>query len=261
MSSSEGMLKAILAKYYYFADQVRRELLTSIVRHFFRYSQVLTYHRVTSHRLDGDPMSVSLNDFRNHIQYLREGGYNIISMDELSNKLRTCSLSSRDVVITFDDGYEDNYIELLPLIQELSVPVTLFTNTAYFNKIAFFEWNQNLDQKARFISQESLQKISSASLVTIGGHAHSHKALKKSIDNSYEVLENLRLLKLLDIKPAYFAYPYGRKLDVCKSAIKLVSKHYRLAFSNMPGVICRFSNMYFLPRYNITNSNFYKIFK
>ena len=68
---------------------------------------VLTYHHIGS---GNDWLYVSEADFEQQLVYLRERGYTTISVAELAEGLsgRT-KLPDRPIVLTFDDGYDDNY--------------------------------------------------------------------------------------------------------------------------------------------------------
>jgi peptidoglycan/xylan/chitin deacetylase (PgdA/CDA1 family) len=91
---------------------------------------ILMYHSVMP---DPDQHVDSLNgiihsqsSFRQQMELLARE-YHPISLDELTTQLRTGgSLHRRSVVITFDDGYSDNYEVAMPILNELGVPATFY---------------------------------------------------------------------------------------------------------------------------------------
>jgi len=92
-----------------------------------RNVQILTYHRVNDfellHQLG---LAVSVSNFENQIKYLSRK-YNIISLKKavelLSSKQK---IPKNAMVITFDDGYRDNFTEAFPILKRYEVPFTLF---------------------------------------------------------------------------------------------------------------------------------------
>ena len=83
----------------------------------------LIYHRVGDIGIDSRKLSIDKILFTNQIRYLRDN-YKIIRADEEWNDNESTS-----IVITFDDGYYDFYYEVLPIIEKLKVPVTIFIST------------------------------------------------------------------------------------------------------------------------------------
>lgn len=84
---------------------------------------VLLYHRVTL--LESDPYSLSVapDNFRAQMEYLRDN-FPVIRFEADWSNIREPS-----VVVTFDDGYADNVLEALPILEKVGVPATLFVAT------------------------------------------------------------------------------------------------------------------------------------
>ncbi|MDP4120623.1 MAG: polysaccharide deacetylase family protein [Bacillota bacterium] len=95
-----------------------------IYNHFDTPVLVLAYHRVANLENDIFKNAVTPQTFFNQMKYLRDN-YNILRFeDDWANK------EKKSIVITFDDGYEDNYTEMLPIIEKLQIPVVVFVSTA-----------------------------------------------------------------------------------------------------------------------------------
>ena len=60
------------------------------------------------------------------ILFIRGNGYDIISLDEMWNRLRTGQSTRRFVVITFDDGYKDNLTYAYPILKKHRVPFAIY---------------------------------------------------------------------------------------------------------------------------------------
>jgi peptidoglycan/xylan/chitin deacetylase (PgdA/CDA1 family) len=93
---------------------------------------ILNYHQATG------------GDLRRHLLYLRKH-YRLLHLEEALDALygpRQSPQADRRIplVLTFDDGYQDNYTHALALARELQVPMTLFLIPGYLDSGAPFWW-------------------------------------------------------------------------------------------------------------------------
>lgn len=86
---------------------------------------ILLYHRVAN--LDSDPqlLAVSPSNFRGHLRVIRRD-FNPISLTDLVDAHDRGNLPANSIVITFDDGYADNFEIAAPLLAEFNIPATIF---------------------------------------------------------------------------------------------------------------------------------------
>ena len=84
---------------------------------------ILCYHRVTAKASDINSIAVSPDNFRAQIEYLKKH-FQIVRFEENWELV-----GKPAVVITFDDGYADNLIEALPILEKAGVPATFFVST------------------------------------------------------------------------------------------------------------------------------------
>jgi peptidoglycan/xylan/chitin deacetylase (PgdA/CDA1 family) len=82
------------------------------------------------------------------------------------------------LVVTFDDGYRDNYTHLFPLVCELEVPVTIFLIPGYLDSGAPFWWLEG----ARLVRHSPLQEVTLAGQTYRLGDAAERRALAQAID-------------------------------------------------------------------------------
>lgn len=120
-------------KYVYKAPRIIRN-------HLYPKTIILLYHRVISLEKDPQELAVSHKNFRAHLQYLKEN-YSIISLDQLINSLKKGKVPQKSVVITFDDGYVDNYLYAKTILEELGVPATFFVSTENIGTNNEFWWD------------------------------------------------------------------------------------------------------------------------
>lgn len=113
------------------------------VRHRGRVT-ILTYHRIvsteTARSKDIQPgMYVRGQSFETHITYLRKR-FHIISLDELLDLWQTNRLKSHRsyCVITFDDGWKDNYQFAFPVLVKYRIPATIFLATDFIGTARWF---------------------------------------------------------------------------------------------------------------------------
>ena len=97
---------------------------------------VLIYHRVSLLPADPQMLAVTPENFRAHLRYLKRN-YNIVRFED-----DWSDVEKPAVVITFDDGYADNAIEALPIIEEMGVPVTFFITTGTVGTRQEFWWDE-----------------------------------------------------------------------------------------------------------------------
>jgi peptidoglycan/xylan/chitin deacetylase (PgdA/CDA1 family) len=117
---------------------------------------VLTYHRVTSLTTDPQQLAVSPGNFRDQMLHLKER-YQLTRFESDWTKLRRPL-----VVVTFDDGYDDNVLEALPILEEVGVPATFFISTEHIGTLREFWW----DDLERIVCES---KILPPSLTGING--------------------------------------------------------------------------------------------
>jgi peptidoglycan/xylan/chitin deacetylase (PgdA/CDA1 family) len=97
---------------------------------------VLIYHRITKLSDDRRLLAVSPDNFRAHMQYLKQN-FRIIRFEESWAGLREPA-----VAITFDDGYADNVLEALPILENIGVPATFFVTTGTIGTRHEFSWDE-----------------------------------------------------------------------------------------------------------------------
>lgn len=92
-----------------------------------RNVRILIYHRVNDEK---DPFfpSTPVNVFEKQMEYL-SSRFNVLPLEEAVERIKRKDVPDNTVVITFDDGYRDNYVNAFPIMKKWSVPVTIFLAT------------------------------------------------------------------------------------------------------------------------------------
>ncbi|UCH89387.1 MAG: polysaccharide deacetylase family protein [Thermoplasmata archaeon] len=92
--------------------------------------------------------------FREHIRFLKSN-HKIISLDELYENIKANDVPAGTVVITFDDGYKSNHTEVLPVVKEFKIPVTIYLVTNVVGTTSEF-WFSKLKNIRNKIKREKL---------------------------------------------------------------------------------------------------------
>ncbi|SFQ83641.1 polysaccharide deacetylase family protein [Hymenobacter arizonensis] len=118
-----------------------KNLLNQIPNYFEPKALVVLYHRVAEVELDPWNLAVSPARFEQHLQVLKDFAP-VISVPELLAKLHTKTLPRRSVVITFDDGYIDNFTYAMPLLEQFQLPATFFVVANTLTRSQDFWWDE-----------------------------------------------------------------------------------------------------------------------
>jgi peptidoglycan/xylan/chitin deacetylase (PgdA/CDA1 family) len=177
---------------------------------------IMLYHHVVPG--GGSPvLYVTPGGFEQQLQFLQSNGYQSVSFADLANCLEYGTpLPERPVILSFDDGWENQYQYAFPLLQKYGFAGTFYVVSGYID-------HQN------FMTTEQLKTMMAAGMV-IGGHSHTHPALAgigsgrlhDEIAGSKAWLED-RLGVAIDS----FAYPYGSYSSATVAAVKAAG--YRTA--------------------------------
>lgn len=214
---------------------------------------VLTYHSID----DSDSViSVSVATFDKHMRFLRDKGYITISLIEAINYIkRDAELPQEGIVITFDDGYQNNYKEAFPILQEYGYTATIFLTTGHSGKTNNWSSQHLSIPELSMLSWEEIREMSRHG-IEFGAHTQNHVNLEEvSIDIARkEIIESKDDIQMRIDRPVeLFSYPFGcfnkEVQDITRTA-------FRGAISNNPGKINYRSDIYALERINATGQIF-----
>ncbi|CAN5266654.1 hypothetical protein BH23BAC1_BH23BAC1_47970 [soil metagenome] len=115
--------------------------IKKISRKFKTADIVLMYHRVASPLFDPWRLSVSPENFSSQMVWLKENCY-VTTLEDLIEKSGTYKLINKPrVVITFDDGYCDNFEVAYPILNKYKLPATIFISTGYIGRKGLYWWD------------------------------------------------------------------------------------------------------------------------
>jgi len=219
---------------------------------------VLIYHRVANVTDDPHLLSVSVKKFEAQIKYLSQN-FHLVNLAEISNKHNLLSKDKENIAITFDDGYQDNYYNALPILKKYNAPATIFvaTNMINSNKPYYWEEQTRPVDRGKCMTVNQLKKIDQEPLITIGAHTRSHPRLIKlsPAQQSQEISgSKTDLEKILNHPVDSFSYPFGGYSDISSQTINIVRQSgFKFAVANWSGNMTIFENIYTIPRIIIRN--------
>lgn len=118
-----------------------RKTVNTIQRKFATKGLILMYHRVAEVGCDPWGLCVSPPNFAEHLQVLKTAA-NVMRLEELAQAHQQGNIPERAVVITFDDGYIDNFVNAKPLLEKYEIPATIFLVSGYIGKDREFWWDE-----------------------------------------------------------------------------------------------------------------------
>jgi peptidoglycan/xylan/chitin deacetylase (PgdA/CDA1 family) len=139
---------------------------------------ILGYHSISDRR--NDALAVSASDFDHQLRWLSDCRYSSLTLaDFLARGKRP---QGRVVIITFDDGYADNYRLALPILRRYGFRATVFLVSEYINTDRIFPWDKS---KITRPGERSLYEVLTWDLVEemaeygieFGSHTCSHREL------------------------------------------------------------------------------------
>jgi len=214
---------------------------------------ILMYHMITKTNHPYEKRyALSPERFRRQMLYLKKNGYTSMSLDDLQRYFaaRTGSLPEKPVIITFDDGYLDNYERAFPILRECNFSATVFVVTGHVG-IAN-RWMRSGGYPERpLMGWREIEEIKKHG-ITIGSHTVNHRCLKHLSlkDVKTEIEDSKKLLEdRLGVPVNHFAYPYGDTNRIIVNVIKECG--YKTACSTKSGFNTSGINLFELRRLEI----------
>ncbi len=171
---------------------------------------ILLYHKIgrppPGALVRGQYVSPGL--FRRHLSYLRDHGFESISLSDVVRSERP--LPSRPVAITFDDGYQCLYEQAFPALEELGFGGTVFLVAGALG--ASNTWEQAVGDVAEPLLELGQVREMQAGGIEVGSHTvgHPHLTALSPEEARREIVDSRRQLEdSLQAPCLSFAYPYG----------------------------------------------------
>ena len=164
---------------------------------------ILMYHSICNDDPNNSLM-IPTEMFAEQMEWLRENDFTAMSMDEVIEAMNTGKVPKRPVLITFDDGYADNYINAFPELKNNNLKGT------------FFIISDTITEEGGYYMSTSMLKEMKEAGMEIENHTANHLELNNlsredAIDSIKRGQEFLR--SVIGSNGNYLCYPVGRYSD------------------------------------------------
>ena len=197
---------------------------------------VLNYHKIDNMNIS---LSVLPKDFEAQMKYLKENNFHTITPDELYSALSgSTELPENPVLITFDDGYEDNYVYAYPILQKYGFKGTIFVITSFLDK-----------NMKNYVTWEQAEEMEASGTISIQSHTVTHSSMTELSDEQlrHELADSKQAIESHLNKPIHFiAYPTGTYNLHIAQLVKEAG--YDGAFTIKYGNVDKASNLYAIER-------------
>ena len=188
---------------------------------------MLMYHHVNNE--PESSVSITPAHFEEHMSYLAKSGYRSLHLSEFYQYIDKINILDKLVLITFDDGYADNYINAYPILKKYKMKATIFPVTAFI-KEKIVKRNTKLLSNSEtlmrgpfehkgmdeYLTWEEMKEMEAGGLVDIQAHCHTHGAYFESdkIVSFYDGSVNPKLVWATDgdLRPGIPIYKMGPML-------------------------------------------------
>jgi peptidoglycan/xylan/chitin deacetylase (PgdA/CDA1 family) len=180
-------------------------------------------------------------------------GFRFISLRQVLNDPQSAwTKHDRSILLTFDDGYVNNFEYAWPVLEKMACPATFFVLAGVFGGTNVWDFpNLKDSERDRLMTREQMQAMAASPWVTFGSHGLEHRHLAQTEDHllmselqgSYDILSDL----LGDAFLPVMAYPWGKYSD--RVLETMTHTPYQMGFTTDKGVWQPNSDAYRIPRY------------
>ena len=192
---------------------------------------VLCYHSISNNPLKYSEYCISTQEFEEDVKYFTEQGYNLV---------KPCNMwyakGDKNIVLTSDDGYEDFYTNVFPILKKYKACAAVYIMSSKINKSGYLkDWQ--------------IKEMHDSGLVEIGNHMHiMHRRGMETLRGYYndeimlkEAVEDIKrcsdeIEKITGKATESMAYPYGVYTDRLNSILRN-NLGFTTSFSTHPGIL------------------------
>lgn len=202
---------------------------------------ILMYHGFTDGGKESDYV-LDIKSFEEDIIYLKKQGFSFVDTKDITDYVyKGKKLPQKPVVISFDDGYLNNYIYAFPVIKKHGIKVVI-SPIAYY--VEYYSINQDRNPNYSHLTDKEIKEMHASGLIDFQNHSYNMHSLKKrkgslkldeenSEDYIREFYYDLKAAEnvIEDItgeNPICYAYPFG---SISRESIAILKCcGYKLSF-------------------------------
>lgn len=199
---------------------------------------IVAFHRVDD-ELAGNPISCTSDEFSEFCRFFRRY-FQVVTLESFLDDLEQGQPLGGKLVITFDDGYRDNYLTAAPILERLGLPACFFITTGFVgtNKVPW--WDEEWGIQSRWMSWAEVRELAQRGF-ELGAHTVNHPDLSEV--EGPEAVEDIqesrnRLEKEVGKPIPFFAYPFGRPNQITEKNREVVRQlGFRCCLSGHGGTV------------------------
>ena len=199
-----------------------------------RQVPVLMYHAVSDQTWGLEGLFLSPSDMEAQLKYLTENGYDPIFFSDLPH----LDQYKKPVILTFDDGYNNNYTDLYPLLQKYNVKATIFVIPSSVG-----------GQYSMTAAQ--IKEMADSGLVSIQSHTQDHKelaSLSAEQQKQQFTQSQLAIARMTGRIPSVLSYPSG---SYDSNTLSLAPEYFDMAVKSRGGLWTVQNNFFEIDRYPV----------
>lgn len=198
---------------------------------------ILMYHSVGADHGDKTSLDVPVDVFERQMNFLLRHGYRVIRLTDMADKIRRAEkLASRTVVLTFDDGYDNNYTNAFPILKKYGFPATIFLIASQLGQ----DYPVAEGVPARLMIKEMVREMAESGLIDFGSHTLRHPFLPDIRDpkrlHEEIVVSKILLEKIAGRSVKTFCYPVGGYSGSLERLVKKAGYEAAVTTGNHRGV-------------------------
>jgi len=221
--------------------------------------RILVYHSIMKVPKNKDTLRITVPPklFQMQLAYLLSSGYSIVSMDNLLDYMSNDKpVSNKKIVLTFDDGFDDNFDYSYNILKKNGLTATYFLTCNYIGSNRVFPWYDENSPYGKPITWEEVSRMASDGM-GIGSHTLTHINLGRISHDTGKLYEEIKTSKemledKLKMPVRYFSYPFGCKGSYNAITEDIIKKSgYKAACVDIFGVNKKNDNIFELKRTRI----------
>lgn len=227
---------------------------------------VLMYHSVVDNEAKAGSYVITPAAFRKDLEYLKNEGYTTVVMADLIDYVKNGTpLPEKPVMLTFDDGYYNNYLHVFPLLKEYNMKAVVSIICRETDR--YSELNENRENYSH-LTWEMINEMIDSGLVEFQNHTYDLHKLdgprrgvgKNDGESTAVYCESIRAdieraqqryQEMTGWTPTTFTYPFGTVSSDSYSVLKELNFSASFDAQGKPFHLTRDPEcLWRIPRYN-----------
>ena len=214
---------------------------------------IIMYHSILKDKKLQNDYTIPPTLFENDLKYLTDNGYTTVTVEDLINYVyHGKDLPDKCIMLTFDDGYYNNYYYAFPLLKKYKCRAVISPIASMTEK---FTQTQDISVTYGHISDDNIREMVNSGYVEIQNHSYDmhtltpRKGVSKKKGEGAEEYKNTvtnDITKAQDYlenvtgkKPSCFVYPFGAKSDGTEEIVRELGFVCTMTCTEEPNVITR----------------------